>query len=71
LFWNITESVARKKYFSLKSIRERMGLDAIGDSTPWRAAEDGLFLLVGAPDDPLAPCSALARGLPAVAIMLV
>jgi len=46
-------------------------VDAIGDSTPWRAAEDGPSLMVGAPDDPLTPCSGLARGLPAVAIMLV
>jgi len=60
-----------KKVFFAQDHSRTKGVDAIGDSTPWRAAEDGPSLMVGAPDDPLAPCSGLARGLPAVAIVLV
>jgi hypothetical protein len=70
LFWNITESVARKKYFSLKSIRERKGWMLLAIRRRGAPPKMG-HPLVGVPDDPLAPCSALARGLPAVAIMLV
>jgi hypothetical protein len=61
LFWNIAESVARKKYFPLKGIRERNWLNAIGGRFERRAGEDGSFLMVAMPDDPLATCSAMAR----------
>jgi len=42
-----------KKVFFAQEHSRTKGVDAIGDSTPWRAAEDGPSLMVGVPDDPL------------------
>jgi hypothetical protein len=42
-----------KKVFFAQEHSRTKGVDAIGDSTPWRAAEDGPSLMVGVSDDPL------------------
>jgi hypothetical protein len=60
-----------KKVFFGQERSRTTGLDAIGGRLERRAGEDGPFFMVGVPDDPFAPYSALARGLPAVAIVLV
>ena len=60
-----------KKVFFAQEHSRTTWLDAIGGRLERRGNEEGPLFMVGAPDDPLAPYSGLALGLPAVAIMLV